>query len=81
MMWSTSQNDIIYQEIMKGIKEVNRELASFETVKKFSILPKDFTIEDGELTPSLKVKRKVCDEKYRHIIDNLYGPDTSGFAI
>ena len=76
-----SQNDIIYQEIMKGIKEVNRELASFETVKKFSILPKDFTIEDGELTPSLKVKRKVCDEKYRHIIDNLYGPDTSGFAI
>jgi long-chain acyl-CoA synthetase len=50
--------------IQKEIDAVNRNLASFETIKKFAILPRDFTIETGELTPSLKIKRKVIAEKF-----------------
>ena len=44
--------------------EVNKTLAKYETVKQFAILPKDLTVEEGELTPSLKVKRKVVEKKY-----------------
>lgn len=54
------------------VANVNSQLASYETIKTFEILPNDFTIETGELTPSLKVKRKFCDKKYKEIIDNLY---------
>lgn len=56
----------------KTVTEVNGRLASYETIKKFVVLPSEFTIENGELTPSLKVKRKFCDSKYRQIIDGLY---------
>jgi long-chain acyl-CoA synthetase len=54
------------------IKNINGTLASFETIKKYVILTKDFTIEDGELTPSLKVKRKYLSQKYADIIQSLY---------
>ncbi len=78
-------NDISYpnlQELAKKpeiqslirdvVANVNSQLASYETIKTFEILPNDFTIESGELTPSLKVKRKFCDKKYKEIIDSLY---------
>jgi long-chain acyl-CoA synthetase len=50
----------------------NRELASFEQIKYFRILPRDLTVEAGELTPSLKVKRKVIAERYRADIEAMY---------
>lgn len=59
-------------EIRSIIKRVNTQLASYETIKNFAILPQDFSIESGELTPSLKVKRKFCDEKFRDVINSLY---------
>jgi long-chain acyl-CoA synthetase len=49
-----------------------RDLAQFETPKKFLFIPNDFTIESGELTPTLKVKRKVVEEHYRNQIEALY---------
>ena len=58
--------------VRKLIAEVNAQLASFETIKNFAILPEDFTLDKGELTPSLKIKRKVCDEKYGPVIAELY---------
>lgn len=70
---SLSQNPKVQSEIKKAISEVNSELSSYETIKNFAILEKDFTIEEGELTPSLKVKRKYCDEKYRDKLEALYG--------
>jgi len=56
------------------VEERNKQLASFESIKTFHILPRDFTIEDGELTPTMKVKRKVVRDKYKAEIDALY-PD------
>ena len=58
--------------IESEIDERNRQLASFESVKKFHVLPDDLTVESGEMTPSMKVKRKVVFEKYRNEIEALY---------
>ncbi len=54
------------------IEEKNKELAKFETIKKFTILQNDFSQETGELTPTLKVKRKVVNQKYANIIERMY---------
>lgn len=67
-----SQMPEIRENIRKAIAQANTHLASYETIKNFAILPDDFSIERGELTPSLKVKRKVCDEKFKEVIDQLY---------
>jgi len=64
--------DAIYGLIESEIKKVNAQLPSFETIKRFKILPRDFSIETGELTPSLKLKRRVCSEKYRAYIEEMY---------
>lgn len=63
----------IREQVRKAVAEANSQLASFETIKNFAILPREFSVESGELTPSLKIKRKVVDEKYRDLIDSLYG--------
>jgi long-chain acyl-CoA synthetase len=61
------------RELVEGeVAQVNRELASFESVKYFRILPRDLSVETGELTPSLKVKRKVMAERYRREIEEMY---------
>jgi long-chain acyl-CoA synthetase len=53
----------------------NAELASFESVKKVAIVPQDFSIAAGELTPTLKLKRKVVTDKYRQLIEQMYGAE------
>jgi long-chain acyl-CoA synthetase len=47
-------------------------LAQFERIKKFALLTREFTIESGELTPTLKVKRRVVEQRYKDVIDRLY---------
>lgn len=59
-------------EIEKAILALNRGLAPYETIKAFVLLPADFTEAGGELTPSMKVKRKVVIEKYRGTLEDLY---------
>lgn len=54
------------------VSQVNGHLASYESVKKFRILPNDFTVEAGEITPSLKLKRKVITKKYEKTILEMY---------
>ncbi|HEX9544875.1 MAG TPA: long-chain fatty acid--CoA ligase [Pyrinomonadaceae bacterium] len=56
----------------RQVAGLTSELAQFEKVKKIGLLGKELTIEGGELTPTLKVKRRVVDEKYRDAIDALY---------
>jgi long-chain acyl-CoA synthetase len=60
--------------IQQAIDAVNGTLASYETIKSFTILPDDFTEASGELTPSMKVKRKVVTERHRGPLDSMYGP-------
>jgi long-chain acyl-CoA synthetase len=62
----------VRDEIQAAIDEVNRELARVETVKKFTILERPFSIEEGELTPTLKVKRKVVNEHFSREIESMY---------
>jgi long-chain acyl-CoA synthetase len=58
--------------VESAVKELNAGLNKWETIKDFRILPRDFTIEDGELTPSLKVKRKVVETNYAEILESMY---------
>ena len=59
--------------VLQGyIDGVNAQLASYETIKKFKVLPKDFTVDDDELTPTLKVKRRIIQKKYEDLIDAFY---------
>jgi len=67
-----TQNNLVLEAVRKTVAETNSNLASYETVKRFAVLPVDFTVEAGELTHSLKVKRKFVDQKYRLQIEKLY---------
>jgi long-chain acyl-CoA synthetase len=55
-----------------AIDRLNSTLPSYETVKRFTILERDFSLESGELTPTLKVKRKAATQKYKPQIDSMY---------
>ncbi|MFO0597239.1 MAG: long-chain fatty acid--CoA ligase [Myxococcaceae bacterium] len=54
------------------VQELNKGLASYESIKNFAILPKDLTEKDGDLTPSLKLKRKVVEGKYKEVIEGFF---------
>jgi long-chain acyl-CoA synthetase len=58
------------------IDEVNKDVASWEQVKKWTILPADLTLEAGDLTPSMKLKRKTVEQKYRSQLDGFYEETT-----
>ncbi len=61
------------EEFIKGrIEEKQKDLPSYERIKRFKILDRPLKIEEGEMTPSLKVKRKVVAEKYKEVFDELY---------
>lgn len=56
----------------KRLREMQKELARFEQVKKFMLLPAAFSMELGELTPTLKLRRKVILQRYQREIDSMY---------
>ena len=58
--------------VQRAVDEVNSELSRFEQIKRFTILPRDFTLEDGEVTPTMKLKRRVCQEHFAAEIEALY---------
>ena len=67
-----TENDDIYRLIKKEIKKASVNLSDCEKIKKFTLLNKEFDIESGELTPTLKIKRNVIEEKYAEIIERMY---------
>ncbi|MGC8755832.1 MAG: AMP-dependent synthetase/ligase [bacterium] len=69
---SLSKHPEINKAISEFISKVNDGLAKYETIKRFTILERDFTQDADELTPTLKVKRKVVTERYAAIIDSMY---------
>jgi long-chain acyl-CoA synthetase len=61
------------RDLYRGIVEdVNKNLAQFETIKKIVIVPDEFTVAGGEITPTMKLKRRIIETKYRDEIDELY---------
>jgi len=67
-----SRDPKIYDIVKAVIDENNKKFAKYETIKRFSIIEKDFTVEGGELTPTMKVKRKVINERYKNELDSMY---------
>jgi long-chain acyl-CoA synthetase len=67
----TTRADVLslYEEVVDAL---NRDLSQFERIKKIAVLPTEFSIASGELTPTLKVKRKVVEERWRERIEELY---------
>lgn len=74
-MTQLAQDKKVFKLIEQEVITCNKELASYERIKKFVILTEDFSVETGELTPTLKVKRKVVTEKYRDLLDSMYEKD------
>jgi len=60
------------EEVAKDLATLNETLAHHEQIKRFELIAVDFTIEGGELTPTLKVRRRVVEQKYKALIDAIY---------
>ncbi len=58
--------------IERQIRELTKNLSRYEKVKKIALLENELTVESGELTPTLKIKRRVVEEKYRTVIEKIY---------
>ncbi|MEO5652970.1 MAG: long-chain fatty acid--CoA ligase [Marmoricola sp.] len=59
--------------VQVSVDQMNQRLNRWETIKDFRILDRDLTVEDGEVTPSMKVRRKVVEGNYRPLLDSMYG--------
>jgi long-chain acyl-CoA synthetase len=67
-----TSNETIHKLIEEDMSKLQKKLANYEKVRKFALLDRPFTIETGEITPSLKIKRKVVEEKYSDLIEKMY---------
>jgi long-chain acyl-CoA synthetase len=67
--WTDAEQQARIQAI---VDEVNRDRSRYEQIKKFAILPRDFSAEEGEVTPTLKLKRRVVQEHFADVISELY---------
>jgi long-chain acyl-CoA synthetase len=66
------ESDEADQRVQAIVDGVNSELSRFEQIKRFRVLPRDFTAEDGEVTPTLKLKRRVVEQHFAAEIEELY---------
>jgi len=75
-------NNRVVQELYSHrIELLNRELPPYSTIKHFAVIPQEFSIEAGELTPTLKLKRKDIYEKHKEIIDEMYMSKENGLVF
>ena len=68
------------QAVQAAVDRANRDLSRHEQIKRFAILPRDLTIDSGELTATLKVRRNECERRYADVIEALYRPAPSDGA-
>ena len=66
------QNIHIKEMFSKRLEELQKDFSMFEKIKKVTLLPKEFSIDSGEITATLKLKRKVIQKKYQKLIENMY---------
>lgn len=71
-MEELAKDEKVKSWLMNQVEEINKTLARVQAIKKIAILPHDLTIEGGELTPTMKVKRKVVNQKYADVIQGFY---------
>lgn len=69
----TETKAVALQKVRQHLQKINSLLASYETIKKFEVVFETWTVESGALTPSMKVKRKVIQQRYADIIESMYG--------
>jgi len=67
-----TRHPVVIERVGRIVEQKNVQLASYAKIKKFALLPAEFSQESGELTPTLKLKRKVVAEKYEDILESLY---------
>ena len=67
-----TESDDLKSEVQSQVDDLNGQFSNPEQVKKFLILPRDFTIDDGELTPTLKIRRKQINENWSDLIESMY---------
>lgn len=67
-----TQHEQVQAFVRQCIKELNARLNRWETVKDFRVLDRDLTVEEGEITPSMKVRRRVVEERYAVVLDSMY---------
>ena len=67
------ENPLVVKRVQRDAVELTRELSDYERVKRVYLLPREFSIDKGEMTPTLKIKRGVIDEKYEEAIDEICG--------
>ncbi len=67
------ENPHFVKRVQQDAVELSRELSDYERVKRVYLLPREFSIDKGEMTPTLKIKRNVIDEKYQEAIDEICG--------
>ncbi len=75
----SSDTDLVERKEIKKlytdeIARLQKDLPSYERVRRFELLTEPLSMENGEITPSLKVKRKVVEQKYAHLIEKMYQP-------
>ena len=67
-----TESDEIFSEVQSRVNELNVNFSNPQQLKKFSILSRDFTIDDGELTPTLKIRRKQINDNWSSVIESMY---------
>jgi len=67
-----TDNDIVHNFFESEIDVLQKQIAKYERVRKFALLDTPFTIESGELTPTMKLKRKVIEERFKGLIYSFY---------
>jgi long-chain acyl-CoA synthetase len=67
-----SQREDVHELVRQAVDDANRGLAHFEQIRAWTILPRDFSAEEGEITPTLKLKRRICEEHFGDEIEALY---------
>ena len=68
-MASTRETEAV---IGAAVKKINAELGMHERIRRFTVLKREFSLEEGEMTPTMKVRRRIVDERYRDLIEGMY---------